>query len=89
MSKEITERLKSNLKEVGHDIADLGSQAANKISEVTHSAKEAAREMPERTREALGAAAKKTDNFVKEKPYHALGIAALVGAAIGAAIKRK
>ena len=90
---ESLDKLKADLKTLGQDIADLGDRIAadvgTKVDAACEKARDTARELPGRSRDALAAASDKTDTLVREKPYQVLGVAALAGLALGVLLGRK
>lgn len=104
MSKEFTnsnkERLVSDLKAVVADADDIlratAGSAGEKVSELRQKIETRLRSAKERLADAEAAmvdkakeAAAKTDDFVHEQPWKAVGVAAVVGLALGVLIGRR
>lgn len=88
--------LKSVLKEAEHHLKDAVSNTSehagefrdNALSKLKH-AKEKAADMQELICNKSVAAARVTDEYVREHPWHSIGIAAVLGMALGLLINRK
>jgi ElaB/YqjD/DUF883 family membrane-anchored ribosome-binding protein len=95
-TKQANERLASDLKAVVRDAEELlkatASQAGEKVSEVRArlaTALESAKATCHRLEEKTVAAAKATDQTIREHPYESIGIAFGVGLLVGVLVARK
>jgi ElaB/YqjD/DUF883 family membrane-anchored ribosome-binding protein len=83
------ERVQDHAKSLIHATAHIAdskvAEAREKLSEVIESAKEAFEYVEERAVET----AKATDEYIREKPYQAIGIGVAVGVLIGFCIARR
>jgi ElaB/YqjD/DUF883 family membrane-anchored ribosome-binding protein len=93
---EANERLVRDLKAVVRDAEDLlkatAGQAGEKVSEVRSrlaAALESAKATCHRLEEKTVAAAKATDQTIREHPYQSIGIAFGVGLLVGVLVTRK
>ena len=94
--QQANERLASDLKAVVRDAEELlkatAGQAGEKISEVRArlaTALESAKATCHRVEEKTIAAAKATDQTIREHPYQSIGIAFGVGLLLGVLVARK
>ena len=95
-TQQANERLASDLKAVVRDAEELmkatAGQAGEKISEVRKrlaTALESAKATCHRLEEKTIAAAKATDQTIRDHPYESIGIAFGVGVLLGALINRR
>ena len=71
--------------ETGQRASDLLAQVAAKLE----SARSTLRELPEQAMERATAAARDTDDYVRDKPWQAIGVAAAVAFLIGVLVSRR
>ena len=95
-TEQANERLASDLKAVVRDAEELmkatAGQAGEKVSEVRNrlaAALESAKATCQRLEEKTIAAAKATDQTIREHPYESIGIAFGVGLLVGVLVARK
>jgi ElaB/YqjD/DUF883 family membrane-anchored ribosome-binding protein len=95
-TEQANERLATDLKAVVRDAEDLmkatAGQAGEKISEVRKrlaTALDSAKATCHRLEEKTIAAAKATDQTIREHPYQSIGIAFGVGLLVGVLVARK
>ncbi len=95
-TEQANEKLVSDLKSVSTDAEELlkatAGQAGEKISEARKrlgAALQAAKATCQRLEEKTVAAAKATDQCIREHPYESIGVAFGVGVLIGFLLRRK
>ena len=77
--------LKQAAKETGDQATDLRSQVETKL----RSAKMRLSEMQDDAMDNAKAAARATDDYVRDNPWQAIGVAAAIGFLVGLAISRR
>ena len=83
--ERVTDHARALVAATSH-IADAKvAEAREKLSEVVENAKEAIEYVEEKAKKT----AKQTDEFIREKPYQAVGVAIGIGALIGFCIARR
>jgi len=95
-TENANERLKGDLKAVVRDAEELvkatAGQASEKVSEVRNrlaTALESAKETCQRLEEKTVAAAKVTDQTIREHPYESIGVAFGLGLLVGVLVARR
>jgi ElaB/YqjD/DUF883 family membrane-anchored ribosome-binding protein len=83
--EKVSEHARSLVAATAHIADSKVAEAREKLSELMENAKDAVEYVEERAVET----AKQTDEFIREKPYHAVGLAIGLGALIGFCIARR
>ena len=90
---EATQKLTGDLKTVAHDAQHLvrvtAGQAGEKVSQMGTRLMDTTKEKAEQLRKKAVAAAKTTDQCVREHPYQTIGVALGLGVLIGVLAARK
>lgn len=76
------ENIKRDLHRLAHDVAELKDELMAGRREGVERFKQTAKEQFNHAREQAGARAHEVDEYVKDNPWLAMGIAAAVGAAV-------
>ena len=77
------------LKATAGDLNEKASAARKKVQESLKAARERIETLDDEVLERIGSAAKSTDQYVREHPWGAVGIAAAAGILVGVLIARR
>ena len=83
--EKVSTHARSLIAATSHIAESKVAEAREKLSEVVENAREAVEYVEEKAIET----AKQTDEFIREKPYQAVGLAVGIGALIGFCIARR
>ena len=82
---EAEELLRQAVTETGQRASDLLSQVGDKLM----SAKSMLRDLPDEDVERAAAAARDTDDYIRDRPWQAIGVAAAVAFLFGILVSRR
>lgn len=95
-AKAIKEKAKEQLSKVKAQFADFEASASEKARDAADHMRDAAYHAAERAREAgcyasdrARGIARQTDEIIQDKPYYAMGFAALAGLVVGILLNRR
>jgi ElaB/YqjD/DUF883 family membrane-anchored ribosome-binding protein len=85
VAQDVEELLRATASQTGEKIAQARTRAEESLRSAQMRISEAGDEMAQRTRDAATAA----DTYVRDNPWHAVGIAAGIGFAVGFLLSRR
>jgi ElaB/YqjD/DUF883 family membrane-anchored ribosome-binding protein len=85
VAQDVQELLRATASQTGEKLSEARTRAEESLRSARMRLTEASDEIAERTRAAAGA----TDDYVRDNPWHAVGIAAGIGFAVGLLLARR